>query len=115
MQVPYRGVEGMAVAYGVATNKLTLPIPRECPAPFLQLLQDCWRQDSHDRPSFSTILYMLKNAKSAPFNRTPHTSFIDMQGLWKQEIQVGGAGDIMNEIVIVFIVIFFYNCIISDI
>ncbi|TRZ06819.1 hypothetical protein HGM15179_020287, partial [Zosterops borbonicus] len=37
-EVPYRGIDGLAVAYGVAVNKLTLPIPSTCPPPFAQLM-----------------------------------------------------------------------------
>lgn len=37
-EVPYRGIDGLAVAYGVAVNKLTLPIPSTCPQPFAQLM-----------------------------------------------------------------------------
>ncbi|KAG7261688.1 hypothetical protein CRUP_023439 [Coryphaenoides rupestris] len=39
-EVPYRGIDGLAVAYGVAVNKLTLPIPSTCPEPFAQLMSD---------------------------------------------------------------------------
>lgn len=35
---PYRGIDGLAVAYGVAVNKLTLPIPSTCPDEFSHLL-----------------------------------------------------------------------------
>ena len=35
---PYRGIDGLAVAYGVAVNKLTLPIPSTCPEEFADLL-----------------------------------------------------------------------------
>lgn len=37
-EVPYRGIDGLAVAYGVAVNKLTLPIPSTCPEPFARLM-----------------------------------------------------------------------------
>lgn len=37
-EVPYRGIDGLAVAYGVAANKLTLPIPSTCPEPFARLM-----------------------------------------------------------------------------
>uniref|UniRef100_A0A4W5JPX6 mitogen-activated protein kinase kinase kinase n=1 Tax=Hucho hucho TaxID=62062 RepID=A0A4W5JPX6_9TELE len=37
-EVPYRGIDGLAVAYGVAVNKLTLPIPSTCPEPFAMLM-----------------------------------------------------------------------------
>ena len=37
-QVPYHGIENLAVAYGVAMNKLTLPIPTTCPHGFALLM-----------------------------------------------------------------------------
>lgn len=37
-EAPYKGIDGLAVAYGVAVNKLTLPIPSKCPEPFAQLM-----------------------------------------------------------------------------
>lgn len=37
-EAPYKGIDGLAVAYGVAVNKLTLPIPSTCPEPFTQLM-----------------------------------------------------------------------------
>lgn len=41
-EVPYRGIDGLAVAYGVAVNKLTLPIPSTCPEPFAKLMKGIW-------------------------------------------------------------------------
>lgn len=38
-EVPYREIDALAVAYGVAMNKLTLPIPSTCPEPFARLLE----------------------------------------------------------------------------
>ena len=38
-QTPYKGIDTLAVAYGVAVNKLTLPIPSTCPAAFRLLLE----------------------------------------------------------------------------
>lgn len=38
-EVPYREIDALAVAYGVAVNKLTLPIPSTCPEPFARLLE----------------------------------------------------------------------------
>lgn len=37
-EAPYKGIDGLAVAYGVAVNKLMLPIPSTCPEPFAQLM-----------------------------------------------------------------------------
>lgn len=44
-EVPYRGIDGLAVAYGVAVNKLTLPIPSTCPEPFAKLMKGTARPD----------------------------------------------------------------------
>lgn len=38
-QVPYRDVEALAVAYGVAMNSLTLPIPSTCPDVLKELMK----------------------------------------------------------------------------
>ena len=38
-QVPYHGIEAMAIAYGTAMNKLTLPIPSTCPEAFANLMR----------------------------------------------------------------------------
>jgi len=36
---PYKDIDTLAVAYGVAMKKLTLPIPSTCPASFRTLLE----------------------------------------------------------------------------
>jgi len=36
---PYKEIDGLAVAYGVAVNNLTLPIPSTCPEEFKDLLE----------------------------------------------------------------------------
>lgn len=38
-EAPYKGIDTMAVAYGVGMNKLVLPIPSTCPDDFKELLQ----------------------------------------------------------------------------
>ena len=38
-EAPYKGIDTLAVAYGVGVNKLTLPIPSTCPAHFRRLLE----------------------------------------------------------------------------
>ena len=38
-ETPYKGIDALAVAYGVAVNKLTLPIPSTCPLPFAYLMK----------------------------------------------------------------------------
>ena len=37
--MPYHGIENLAIAYGVAMNKLTLPIPTTCPHGFAVIME----------------------------------------------------------------------------
>ncbi|XP_016418156.1 mitogen-activated protein kinase kinase kinase 11-like [Sinocyclocheilus rhinocerous] len=86
-EAPYRGIDGLAVAYGVAVNKLTLPIPSTCPEPFTQLMSECWDQDPHRRPSFSSILQQLTALEEQVMDEMPQDSFHSLQEDWKLEIQ----------------------------
>ncbi|XP_058015899.1 mitogen-activated protein kinase kinase kinase 11 [Ahaetulla prasina] len=86
-EVPYRGIDGLAVAYGVAVNKLTLPIPSTCPEPFARLMTECWQQDPHARPSFASILDQLTVLETQVLHDLPQESFHSMQDDWKVEIQ----------------------------
>ncbi|XP_060782321.1 mitogen-activated protein kinase kinase kinase 21 isoform X3 [Neoarius graeffei] len=86
-EVPYRGIDGLAVAYGVAVNKLTLPIPSTCPEPFAKLMEECWEQDPHIRPMFATILEQLTAIEEAVMATMPQDSFHSMQEDWRVEIQ----------------------------
>ena len=38
-QTPYKGIDDLAIAYGVAVNKLTLPIPTTCPQQWKELME----------------------------------------------------------------------------
>ncbi|XP_033927731.1 mitogen-activated protein kinase kinase kinase 11, partial [Melopsittacus undulatus] len=84
-EVPYRGIDALAVAYGVAVNKLTLPIPSTCPQPLAQLLAACWEQDPHRRPGFGSILRRLSGLQ--PGGLGPPESFHCLQESWRREIQ----------------------------
>ncbi|KAK0163477.1 hypothetical protein PV327_007152 [Microctonus hyperodae] len=85
-ETPYKGIDALAVAYGVAVNKLTLPIPSTCPQPWRCLMEACWASDSHARPGFVEILVALDEVRSA-FAATPHESFHTMQEDWRLEIE----------------------------
>ncbi|KAM4662508.1 mitogen-activated protein kinase kinase kinase 9 isoform 2-T2 [Discoglossus pictus] len=86
-EVPFRGIDGLAVAYGVAMNKLSLPIPSTCPEPFVRLMEDCWNPDPHCRPPFTNILCQLTTIEESGFFEMPKDSFHLLQEDWKQEIQ----------------------------
>ncbi|XP_043929906.1 mitogen-activated protein kinase kinase kinase 9 [Protopterus annectens] len=86
-EVPFRGIDGLAVAYGVAMNKLSLPIPSTCPEPFAKLMEDCWSAEPHCRPSFSNILDQLTAIEESGFYEMPQDSFHSLQKGWKLEIE----------------------------
>lgn len=86
-ETPYKGFDALAVAYGVAVNKLTLPIPSTCPSPFSSLMEACWSPDPHKRPTFVRILLELDQITKSPFMTTPRESFHTLQEDWKQEIE----------------------------
>ncbi|XP_036264129.1 mitogen-activated protein kinase kinase kinase 10 isoform X4 [Pipistrellus kuhlii] len=86
-EVPYREIDALAVAYGVAMNKLTLPIPSTCPEPFSRLLEECWDPDPHGRPDFGSILKRLEVIEQSALFQMPLESFHSLQEDWKLEIQ----------------------------
>ncbi|KAG8189937.1 hypothetical protein JTE90_009078 [Oedothorax gibbosus] len=86
-ETPYKGIDALAVAYGVAVNKLTLPIPSTCPTPFSYLMKGCWNPDPHRRPNFVQILHELEVIARSSFMNTPHESFHSEQEKWKSEIE----------------------------
>uniref|UniRef100_A0A8C5WFE9 Mitogen-activated protein kinase kinase kinase n=1 Tax=Leptobrachium leishanense TaxID=445787 RepID=A0A8C5WFE9_9ANUR len=86
-EVPYREIDALAVAYGVAMNKLTLPIPSTCPEPFVHILEACWDPDAHSRPSFSSILEQLISIEKSAMFQMPLESFHSLQEDWRLEIQ----------------------------
>ncbi|XP_076464334.1 mitogen-activated protein kinase kinase kinase 11-like [Babylonia areolata] len=86
-ETPYKGIDALGVAYGVAINKLTLPIPSTCPHMFSKLMSDCWDQESHERPTFQNILKRLDEIATSPFVTTPQDSFHTMQEDWRLEIE----------------------------
>ncbi|XP_061916220.1 mitogen-activated protein kinase kinase kinase 10 isoform X1 [Entelurus aequoreus] len=86
-EVPYREIDSLAVAYGVAINKLTLPIPSTCPEPFAQLLAECWSPNPHRRPSFTSIYRRLLAIEQSAMFQMPLESFHSLQEDWRLEIQ----------------------------
>ncbi|KAJ8719364.1 hypothetical protein PYW08_011539 [Mythimna loreyi] len=86
-ETPYKGIDALAVAYGVAVNKLTLPIPSTCPEPWRVLMEACWHSNPRARPPFPEILEQLERIRQSEFTRAPHESFHTMQDGWRLEIE----------------------------
>ncbi|KAJ8280765.1 hypothetical protein GJAV_G00058730 [Gymnothorax javanicus] len=86
-EVPYREIDALAVAYGVAMSKLTLPIPSTCPEAFAQLLEECWNPNPRGRPTFDSILKRLLAIEQSAMFQMPLESFHLLQDDWRAEIQ----------------------------
>ncbi|XP_045180242.2 mitogen-activated protein kinase kinase kinase 11-like [Mercenaria mercenaria] len=86
-ETPYKGIDALGVAYGVAVNKLTLPIPSTCPELFSKIMSDCWNQEPHFRPTFQDIIRTLEEVKLSSFMTTPQDSFHSLQEDWRLEIE----------------------------
>lgn len=82
-----KGIDPLAIAYGVAVNKLKLPIPSSCPAILSDLIHGCWHSEPHSRLTFSHIIERLLELESSPFATTPNDTFWVMQQDWKCEIE----------------------------
>ncbi|KRY85643.1 Mitogen-activated protein kinase kinase kinase 9 [Trichinella pseudospiralis] len=86
-EVPYKGIDALAVAYGVAVNKLTLPIPSSCPEELSRMMEDCWNVEPRRRPTFKQLIVRLERLREN-FSLLEQESFHSMQEDWKQEIQL---------------------------
>lgn len=86
-EIPYKGIDPLAIAYGVAVNKLSLPIPSTCPEIFSDLIHNCWHVDPEKRSTFAQIIECLTEISNSSFATTPTESFNTMQQDWKLEIQ----------------------------
>lgn len=85
-QTPYKGIDDLAIAYGVAVNKLTLHVPSTCPQQWRDLMVACWQYDTRGRPSFPDILARLDEITRSKFHKMPDANFYTLQDDWKVEI-----------------------------
>ena len=70
-ETPYKGIDALAVAYGVAVNKLTLPIPTTCPTPWKNLMR-----------SDSSSLFPLQFIRVSFFSSSSSSSYL-FHGKWR--------------------------------
>ncbi len=54
-KIPYSDMNQMQIAVAVATQDHRPPPPNNCPAPFWELMQTCWKRSPRDRPSFPEV------------------------------------------------------------
>lgn len=86
-EVPFKGFEGLQVAWLVVEKQERLTIPTSCPASFAELLRKCWQADPKERPLFKQVLLTLETM--ANDSRLPDqcNSFLHNKDQWRCEIE----------------------------
>jgi sterile alpha motif and leucine zipper-containing kinase AZK len=85
-EVPFRGLEGISVAWLVVGRGVRLTIPESCPEPFSQLMKKCWETDPLKRPTCKEILAKLDHILGNEQLQAQTDSFINNKDEWKKEI-----------------------------
>uniref|UniRef100_A0A3P9JMH2 Mitogen-activated protein kinase kinase kinase 20 n=1 Tax=Oryzias latipes TaxID=8090 RepID=A0A3P9JMH2_ORYLA len=86
-EVPFKGFEGLQVAWLVVEKQERLTIPTSCPASFAELMKKCWQADPKERPQFKQVLVTLETM--ANDSRLPDqcNSFLHNKDQWRCEIE----------------------------
>ncbi|KAM9323162.1 protein kinase Npk [Pholidichthys leucotaenia] len=86
-EVPFKGFEGLQVAWLVVEKQERLTIPTSCPASFAELMRKCWQADPKERPQFKQVLITLETM--ANDSRLPDqcNSFLHNKDQWRCEIE----------------------------
>lgn len=87
-EVPFKGMEGVQVAWLVVVKEERLTIPSSCPIEFAKLLRSCWFKDPKTRPNFQEIQNIL-GAMCVNNELAEATNyFIENKLSWKYEIEL---------------------------
>ncbi|XP_077580645.1 protein kinase Npk [Stigmatopora nigra] len=86
-EVPFKGFEGLQVAWLVVEKQERLTIPSSCPASFAELMRKCWQAEPKERPQFKQVLATLETM--ANDSRLPDqcNSFLHNKDQWRCEIE----------------------------
>ncbi|KAF7661514.1 hypothetical protein LDENG_00258920 [Lucifuga dentata] len=86
-EVPFKGFEGLQVAWLVVEKQERLTIPSSCPSSFAELMRKCWQADPKERPQFKQVLVTLETMASD--SRLPEqcNSFLHNKNQWRCEIE----------------------------
>ncbi|CDQ95037.1 unnamed protein product, partial [Oncorhynchus mykiss] len=85
-EVPFKGFEGLQVAWLVVEKQERLTIPTSCPPSFADLMKKCWQAEPKERPVFKQVLGTLETMSKD--SRLPEqcNSFLHNKDQWRCEI-----------------------------
>ncbi|XP_051886048.1 mitogen-activated protein kinase kinase kinase 20-like isoform X3 [Pristis pectinata] len=86
-EIPFKGLEGLQVAWLVVEKNERLTIPRGCPASFAEILHQCWETDPKKRPHFKQILGSLETMSHDSKLPDQCNSFLQNKAQWRCEIE----------------------------
>nr|XP_019945609.1 PREDICTED: mitogen-activated protein kinase kinase kinase MLT isoform X1 [Paralichthys olivaceus] len=86
-EIPFKGLEGLQVAWLVVEKNERLTIPSGCPASFAELMRNCWATEPKERPMFKQILYTLESMSNDSQLPQQCNSFLHNKAEWRHEIE----------------------------
>lgn len=85
-QTPYKGLPSLAVAYGVGSGTMSLPIPSSCNVAVATLLERCWERSYVERPSFREIMRIMETISHSEFMNLSYGEFLELRRGWNSEL-----------------------------
>ncbi|XP_072300560.1 mitogen-activated protein kinase kinase kinase 20 isoform X1 [Eucyclogobius newberryi] len=86
-EIPFKGLEGLQVAWLVVEKNERLTIPSGCPSSFAELMRSCWKTDPKERPMFKQILCTLESMSRDSQLPQQCNSFLHNKAEWRCEIE----------------------------
>ncbi|XP_010792828.1 mitogen-activated protein kinase kinase kinase 20 isoform X1 [Notothenia coriiceps] len=86
-EIPFKGLEGLQVAWLVVEKHERLTIPSGCPSSFAELMKDCWATEPKERPMFKQILSTLESMSNDIQLPQQCNSFLHNKAEWRFEIE----------------------------
>ncbi|XP_037395401.1 mitogen-activated protein kinase kinase kinase 20 isoform X2 [Pygocentrus nattereri] len=86
-EIPFKGLEGLQVAWLVVEKNERLTIPSSCPASFACLMRKCWETEPSKRPVFKEILSTLEAMCNDSQLSDRCNSFLQNKAEWRREIE----------------------------
>uniref|UniRef100_A0A8C5GU45 Uncharacterized protein n=1 Tax=Gouania willdenowi TaxID=441366 RepID=A0A8C5GU45_GOUWI len=86
-EIPFKGLEGLQVAWLVVEKNERLTIPSSCPASFANLMRKCWATEPKERPMFKQILSTLESMSNDSQLPQQCNSFLHNKAEWRCEIE----------------------------
>ncbi|XP_071774004.1 mitogen-activated protein kinase kinase kinase 20 isoform X1 [Centroberyx gerrardi] len=86
-EIPFKGLEGLQVAWLVVEKNERLTVPSSCPASFAELMRKCWVTEPKERPMFKQILSTLESMSNDSQLPQQCNSFLNNKAEWRCEIE----------------------------